>query len=352
MLFCYILDMTHSDIILGIESSCDETSVAVLKNGSIFSNIVSSQYVHQRYGGVVPELASRAHQKLIIPVVEEALQKAGVAKEDLSAVAAAHGPGLMGSLLVGLNFSKAFAFGLGIPFIAVNHMEAHIYSNFVEEPHPVFPFLSLTVSGGHTQLILARDDFNFLLLGETRDDAAGEAFDKVAKMLGLGYPGGPVIDTLASEGNPDAIRFPRTLLPDDPFGFSFSGIKTAVLYYLRDEGLLTETPTAVTMTHQRLADIAASFQLSVVDVLVRKTIDAARAYGVREIGVAGGVSANSGLRTAMKKAADENQMRLHIPRIEYCTDNGAMIAVAGYRRYLKKSFSPLSTTAVANLDIA
>ncbi len=336
--------MSTRTTILGIETSCDETSAAVVRDGELLSNVVSSQFVHEQYGGVVPELASRAHQKLMIPIVREALAKAKVPQAELSAVAGVIGPGLMGSLLVGLNFGKSFACGLGIPFIGVNHMEAHIYSNFIEKPFPLFPFVCLTVSGGHTQLVLMRDDFQYELIGQTRDDAAGEAFDKVAKMLGLGYPGGPKVDALAREGKADAINFPRSFLDADPFGFSFSGIKTSVLYYLRDNH-------SGGISHRQLADICASFQASVVDVLVTKTIAAARECCVTDIAMAGGVSANSALRRSMSAAASDAHLRLFIPKTEYCTDNGAMIAAVGYRKFLRKSFSPYSESAVASLEL-
>lgn len=336
----------HSITILGIESSCDETSVAVIRDGKLLSNIISSQLVHEQYGGVVPELASRAHQRLIVPIVNEALAKAEVRQEELSAVAVAVGPGLMGSLLVGVNFAKAFAYGLGIPFIAVNHMEAHIYSNFIEDPVPQFPFINLTVSGGHTQLVLLKDDFSYEIVGETKDDAAGEAFDKVAKMLRLGYPGGPQVDRLAKSGNKEAIKFPRPYASEHDLNFSFSGIKTSVLYYLRDNELRDTT-----IPEPLLADICASFQASVIDVLVQKTIRAAKHYQVKDISVAGGVSANSSLRFEMKNAAELNNFRFFIPKFEYCTDNGAMIAEVGYRKYLKGMFSPINATAIANLEL-
>jgi N6-L-threonylcarbamoyladenine synthase len=336
----------QSITILGIETSCDETSAAVIRDGTLHSNIISSQFIHQQYGGVVPELASRAHQRLIVSVVQEALAAASVHTEDLSAVAAATGPGLMGSLLVGVNFSKALAYGLGIPFIGVNHMEAHIYSNFIEEPVPDFPFMNLTVSGGHTQLVLVNNEFDYTIIGETKDDAAGEAFDKVAKMLRLDYPGGPQIDRWAQRGNPDAIKFPRPYASDDDHDFSFSGIKTSVLYYLRDRQLRdTIIPDPL------LADICAGFQESVVDVLVLKTIRAAHQWNIRHIAVAGGVSANSRLRFKMKHAADAAGCSLFIPRLEYCTDNGAMIAEVGYRKYRRQIFSPLTVTATANLAL-
>ncbi len=349
--------MENSVTILGIETSCDETSVALMRGGVLLSNIVSSQYIHEQYGGVVPELASRAHQKLIIPVVREALHRSGVHQNEITAVAAAFGPGLMGSLLVGVNFGKTFAFGLGVPFIGVNHMEAHIYSNFIDEPKPNFPLLCLTVSGGHTQLVLMRNDFDYVIVGETRDDAAGEAFDKVAKMLGLGYPGGPKIGGLAKRGNPSAIDFPRSFLNEDRFGFSFSGIKTSVLYYLRDRHLQIAGKTfddgvpLMPIDDVLLANICASFQSAVVDVLVTKTIDAAKYFGVQDVAVAGGVSANSALRSAMTSAVKKECLRLFIPQIQYCTDNGAMIAEVGYRKFLRGSFSAFNLSAVANADV-
>ncbi len=343
-LFLYLL-MQNEIVILGIETSCDETSAAVIRGGELLSNVISSQVIHSQYGGVVPELASRAHQKLIVPVVNEALQDAGIKKDDLSAVAVAVGPGLMGSLLVGVNFGKSFSYGLDVPFIAVNHMEAHIYSNFIDDPKPKFPFINLTVSGGHTQLVLVKDEFDYTIVGETRDDAAGEAFDKVAKMLGLGYPGGPQIDKYAQRGNPKAIPFPRPYAKDD-FEFSFSGIKTSVLYYLRDHHL-----RGMHIPENLLADICASFQSAVVEVLVQKTINAAKHFGVNDIAMAGGVSANRGLRTLMEKDAKENSFNVFIPKFEYCTDNGAMIAEVGYRKFRKQIFSPLNITATANLEL-
>jgi N6-L-threonylcarbamoyladenine synthase len=342
--------MRERTIILGIETSCDETSAAVMADGVLLSNIISSQIVHHQYGGVVPELASRAHQRYIIPIVDEALQKAGVRKTELSAVSVAMGPGLMGALLVGVNFGKALAYGLGIPFIGVNHMEAHIYSNFIEPPVPQFPCLNLTVSGGHTQLVLMRDDFSYELIGETRDDAAGEAFDKVAKMIGLGYPGGPRIDALAKEGNPAAIKFPRTMLADDEFAFSFSGIKTAVLYYLRDHHLQPVNGQCV-IPQPHLGDLCASFQASVIDVLVQKTMNAAKKFRVTQIAVGGGVSANSSLRARMREAAAHARCEIYFPKIEYCTDNAAMTAAVGYRKHLRGISSPLSSSAMSNLDI-
>lgn len=335
-----------SSTILGIETSCDETSAAVIRDGKLLSNIISSQLVHKEYGGIVPELASRAHQKYIIPIVHEALEKASVHKEDLSAIAVAVGPGLMGSLLVGVNFGKALAYGLGIPFIAVNHMEAHIYSNFIEDPTPGFPFMNLTVSGGHTQLVLVKDEFDYHIVGETKDDAAGEAFDKVGKMLNLDYPGGPQIDRWAKKGDPDAIKFPPPYATTDDFDFSFSGIKTSVLYYLRDNKLRDAV-----IPDKIISDICAGFQEAVVDVLVKKTIRAAQQWKCAHIAVAGGVSANSRLRTKMNSAAIEHGFTLFIPHLEYCTDNGAMIAEVGYRKFERQKFSPMNITATANLSL-
>ena len=336
--------------ILGIETSCDETSAAVLRDGKMLANIISSQMVHRKYGGVVPELASRAHQQLIVPVVTEALNRAGVSKQELDAVAVTYGPGLMGALLVGLNFAKALAYGLQIPLIGVNHMQAHIYSNFIEDPKPQYPFLCLIVSGGHTQLVLVRAPLQHELLGETLDDAAGEAYDKVAKMLGLGFPGGPIVDKLAQEGNPVAIRFPRSLLDNASFDFSFSGIKTAVLYWLRDNGFV-RSDLKPRFSDRNLKDICASFQAAVVDVLIQKTLRAAAKHGVKELAVAGGVSANSELRRRLREHADRSGYRVYFPALEFCTDNAAMIAMVGSMKLHTGEVSDLSLTAVANLSL-
>jgi N6-L-threonylcarbamoyladenine synthase len=330
--------------ILGIETSCDETSAAVVRDGKVCSNIISSQYVHRKYGGVVPELASRAHQRLILQVVEEALRAADCPKDELDAVASTYGPGLVGALLVGLNFGKAMAYGLGIPFVGVNHMEGHLYSVLLHDPAPAFPFVSLIVSGGHTMLVHVEGPFRQHVMGQTRDDAAGEAFDKVAKMLGLGYPGGPRVDALAARGNPRAIQFPRSYLDPRTFDFSFSGIKTAVLYHLRKHG----TPG----DEQSLADLCASFQQSVIDVLVRKTMQAAESTGVKDITISGGVSANSGLRNALANVCTQRGLRLFTPRLEYCMDNGAMIAYVGWMKRVAGIASPLDLTAVAGLELA
>ncbi len=354
--------------ILGIETSCDETSAAVICDGKLLSNVTVAQFFHSKYGGVVPELASRAHQKLIVPIVDEALVKAGVRKQQLDAVAAVYGPGLIGSILIGLSFGKSMALGLGVPFVGVNHMEAHVLSNLIEGPKPSFPFVNLTVSGGHTQLVLvdqparrvesstgglpagqaglAGKPFEYRILGETMDDAAGEAFDKVAKMLGIGYPGGPEIDRLAQTGNSKYVDFPRPYLAENSLEFSFSGLKTSVLYYLRRTGFdKTKADEKV------VADIAASFQAAVVDVLIHKLLLAATKFGVRDIAVAGGVAANSELRRRLKKTSEDKGLRLFIPKFEYCTDNGAMIAMVGYMKTKQGVVSSLELTAEPNLQL-
>jgi N6-L-threonylcarbamoyladenine synthase len=333
-------------IVLGIETSCDETSAAVVRDGQLLSNATVVQFFHSEHGGVVPELASRAHQKLIVPIVEEALQKSSVNKNNLDAIAAVHGPGLIGSILVGLSFGKAMAMGLGIPFIGVNHMEAHIFSNMIDEPKPSFPFVNLTVSGGHTQLVLVNDFFQYELLGETMDDAAGEAFDKVAKMLGIGYPGGPLLDKLAVKGNAKAVNFPRPYLAEGSHQFSFSGLKTSVLYHLRKIGF-----DKTKASEQSVADICASFQAAVVDVLIDKLISAAKKFKVNDIAVCGGVSANSELRRRLDAEAKINHLRLFIPKMDFCTDNGAMVAIAGYERLRNGFISNLELTAEPNLQL-
>ncbi len=336
-------------VVLGIETSCDETSAAVVVDGTVKSNVISSQLIHSQYGGVVPELASRAHQRLITAVVDRALGDAGVTRESLTGIAATYGPGLVGALLVGLNFGKALAYGLGIPFVGVNHMEGHLYSNFLADPNPSYPFLSLIVSGGHTMLVSVDGPFHHRLLGQTRDDAAGEAFDKVAKMLGLGYPGGPAIDRNARTGNPDAVRFPRAYLTG--YEFSFSGIKTSVLYYLRQQGYLHETGGRAMVPTDRIPDICAGFQAAVVDVLVRKTMSAADELGVNDVTLAGGVSANSLLRDRMTAESRRTGRRLFMPRMEYCMDNGAMIAYVGWLRFKLGTSSDIELPAVANLEL-
>ena len=306
--------------ILGLETSCDETSAAVLINGKVASNIISSQLAHHAFGGVVPELASREHERLIITVVQQALEKSNIQKSQLDFIAATAGPGLIGALLVGLNFAQAFAFALHKPFVPINHIEAHIFSTFIEEPYPSFPFLSLTVSGGHTLLAIVQDDLSYRVIGRTIDDAAGEAFDKTGKMLGLPYPAGPEMDRLAKNGDPNFHKFPQALTKgyDENFDFSFSGLKTSVQTYLSNQ-----TDNFI-QTH--LADICASIQEAITSVLVTKTIQAAQKYGIETISVAGGVSANSELRRKFERACAEKGFALHIPKPIYSTDNAAMIA--------------------------
>jgi N6-L-threonylcarbamoyladenine synthase len=335
--------------ILGIDTSCDDTSASVVENGRrILSNVVSSQSdIHTRYGGIVPELASRRHIEMIIPVVDEAVKKAGVRFSDLSAVAVCKGPGLVGSLLIGCSFAKAFCYSRHIPLVAVNHLEGHLLSVFLESASPEFPFLSLIVSGGHTSLHIAEDFGRYAELGRTRDDAAGEAYDKVSKLLGLGYPGGPVIDKLAEKGDPKAIDFPRAYLPES-FDFSFSGLKTAVLQFLRREHLL-EKP--LTPDSHILHDIAASFQAAVVDVLVRKTEWAVKKKWLRRVTLSGGVSANSGLRKKMLEMGKEKDIEVFVPSVSLCTDNAAMIAAAGHHHFLKKDFAGLDLNPAAYLSL-
>ncbi|MEM8966762.1 MAG: tRNA (adenosine(37)-N6)-threonylcarbamoyltransferase complex transferase subunit TsaD [Bacteroidota bacterium] len=314
-------------VILAVESSCDETSAAISKNGRVLSNIVATQAVHENYGGVVPELASRAHQQNIVPVVHQALREANITKTMLNAVAYTQGPGLLGALLVGSSFVKSLSWGLNIPLISVNHMQAHILAHFIDEPRPKFPFLCLTVSGGHTQLVVVHDYLDMEIIGETLDDAVGEAFDKIAKLLGLPYPGGPYLDKLASQGNPSRFPFPISSMP--ALDFSFSGVKTAVLYFLR--GQLKQHESFI---EENLIDLCASVQATLISMLLEKLEIAAHQIGVREIAIAGGVSANSGLRSQLEKLAQTNQWNVYIPKIEYCTDNAAMIAIAAHYQYL------------------
>ena len=320
----------NTTTILAIESSCDDTSAAVVRDGVVLSNCIANQEVHRQYGGVVPEVASRAHQANIIPVVDLALKKAGVTKEEVNAVAFTRGPGLMGSLLVGTSFAKAFALSRALPLIEVNHLQAHVLAHFAENPKPQFPFLCLTVSGGHTQIVLVRDFLDMEIIGETLDDAAGEAFDKSGKLLGLGYPAGPVIDKLAREGQP-RFPFPEPSVPG--LNFSFSGLKTSILYFLKKE--VGENPDFI---EQNLADLCASIQTSIVTILLKKLRKAARQTGIREIAIAGGVSANSGLRTALEDMGKKEGWATYIPAFQYCTDNAGMIGVAGYYKYLAGGF--------------
>ena len=318
-------------IILGIESSCDDTSAAICVNGDIVSNVVATQAIHEKYGGVVPELASRAHQQNIIPAVEQALSLAKIRKNEVSAIAFTRGPGLLGSLLVGTSFAKGFALAAGIPLIEVNHMQAHILAHFIDEPRPIFPFICLTVSGGHTQIVLVKDYFEMEIIGETMDDAAGEAFDKTAKILGLPYPGGPLVDKYAQTGNPNAFRFPEPQIPG--YDFSFSGLKTSILYFIRDH--VKSDPDFV---QKNLEDICASVQDRIISILLNKVRKAAKAYGIDQIAIAGGVSANSGLRQALELAAEKYNWKVFIPQFQYCTDNAGMIAMAGYYKYLAQDF--------------
>lgn len=318
--------------ILAIESSCDDTAAAVLQNGDILSNIVAGQKVHEQYGGVVPELASRAHQQHIVPVVDVALQKAGIRKEDLSAIAFTSGPGLIGSLMVGTSFAKSMAMALDIPLIGINHMQAHVLAHFIDNPMPAFPFICLTVSGGHTMITVMHDHFNGEVIGHTNDDAAGEAFDKAAKILGLPYPGGPLIDKNAVNGNPLAFRFPSPNIPE--LNYSFSGLKTAYLYFVQNH--VKDNPDFV---NEHLADICASIQYSIISHLMKKLVLASEQTGIRQIAIAGGVSANSGLRKAIHAEGAKRNWQVFIPDFQYCTDNAAMIAIAGYHKYLKGDFS-------------
>lgn len=328
--------------ILAIESSCDETSASVISNGKVLNNIIASQNVHQKYGGVVPELASRAHQRQIVDVVDEAMRTASVKVDDLNAVAFTRGPGLMGALLVGSSFAKGLAWSKGIPLIAVDHMQAHILAHFIEEPTPSFPFLCLTVSGGHTQLVVVKDHLDMEIIGETQDDAAGEAFDKAAKILGLPYPGGPLVDKFAREGNPRRFAFPDTDMPG--LDFSFSGIKTAFLYFVRDHREKDEG-----FVEKNLADICASLQSKLVDMLMNRLEQAAVQTGIRDIALAGGVSANSFLRRTLAERGEKKGWRTFIPRLEYCTDNAAMIAMTAHFKYLKGDFAPPETAPIPNL---
>lgn len=327
----------NMSIILAIESSCDDTSAAVLRDNRVLSNVIASQKVHEQYGGVVPELASRAHQQNIIPVVDAAIHQAGIAKEDIDAVGFTRGPGLLGSLLVGVSFAKSFATALNIPLIEVNHLQAHVLSHFIDrgEPMPQFPFICLLVSGGHTQILLLKDHFDIECLGTTIDDAAGEAIDKAAKIMDLGYPGGPVIDRLAKEGNPDAYRFATPHI--DGYNYSFSGIKTSFLYFLRDK--LKEDPDFI---EKHKADLCASIQKTIVGFLLKKAERAALDRHVRQVAIAGGVSANSYLRSELQRVCDKHHWQAFIPPFAFCTDNAAMVGIASYYKYLRGDFADIS----------
>ena len=318
-------------VILGIESSCDETSASICADGVILSNVIANQTIHEAYGGVVPELASRVHQQNIVPAVHQSLLNAKIDKNDIDAVAFTRGPGLLGSLLVGVSFAKAFALARNLPLIEVNHMQAHVLAHFIDDPKPSFPFLCLTVSGGHTQIVLVKDYFDMEVVGQTTDDAAGEALDKTSKILGLPYPGGPLIDKYARLGNPDAYQFPEPQIPG--LNFSFSGLKTAILYFIRDNVKLNPN-----FVQDNMADICASVEKRVVTILLNKLKKAAQQYNIKDIALAGGVSANTGLRQALKQMGDEMGWNTFIPQFQYCTDNAAMIAIAGYHKYLKGEF--------------
>lgn len=318
-------------VILAIESSCDETSVAICNNGKITANVIANQTIHENYGGVIPELASRVHQQNIVPAVQQALAIAKVNKNELNAIAFTRGPGLLGALLVGVSFAKSFALALNLPLIAVNHMQAHILAHFIDEPKPKFPFLCLTVSGGHTQIVLVKDYFDMEIIGETLDDAAGEAFDKTAKILNLPYPGGPLIDKNAKEGNPLAFKFPVPQIQG--LDYSFSGFKTAILYFIKDKQKENSL-----FVEENLADICASVQHSIINILLNKLKKAAKELNITEIAIAGGVSANSGLRNALLDMRESAGWNVYIPAFEYCTDNAAMIAIAGYHKFLAQEF--------------
>ena len=361
------MDAVKPIIILGIESSCDETSAAVIKDCKVLANLIANQKIHELYGGVVPELASRAHQKNIVPVVDQALKDAGIKKSELSAIAFTRGPGLIGSLLVGASFAKAMALALKIPLIEVNHMQAHVLAHFISHPtlalpkgegnHTLssppsgeiregvaFPFLCLTVSGGHTQIVLVRDYLQMEVIGETIDDAAGEAFDKAAKIIGLPYPGGPLIDKYAQEGNPTAFKFAEPNIPG--LDFSFSGLKTSVLYFIRDKEKLHKN-----FIKENLNDVCASVQHTIVKILLAKLNAASKRTGIKEIAIAGGVSANSGLRNAITDTGKTLGWKTYVPPFEYCTDNAAMIAISGHFKYLKGEFAEQRVTASARYQI-
>ena len=333
--------------ILAIESSCDDTSAAVLCNRSKLSNVVASQKVHEAYGGIVPELASRAHQQNIVPVVHQALAIANIDKKQLSAIAFTRGPGLLGSLLVGTSFAKSLSLGLGIPLIEVNHMQAHIMAHFIEEDEmkaPQFPFLALTISGGHTQIVLVKDYLQMEVLGETLDDAVGEAFDKSAKILGLPYPGGPLIDAHAKKGNPKAFKFPKPKVAG--LNFSFSGLKTSILYFVQAE--VSKDPDFV---NKNMDDICASIQYTITEILMDKLRKAAEQTGIDHIAIGGGVSANSSIRSAISKAEENYGWTTYIPKFEYCTDNAAMIGIVGYYKFMQSAYTSLDISATARYGI-
>ena len=333
--------------ILGIESSCDDTAAAILCNGKVLSNVVANQAIHEKYGGVVPELASRAHQQNIVPVVDQAIEQAGISLSDLNAVAFTKGPGLMGSLLVGTSFAKSLAYGLNIPLIDVNHMQAHILAHFIEKEgseKPEFPFLAMTISGGHTQIVRVDTHFKMTVIGETIDDAVGEAFDKSGKILGLGYPAGPEIDKRAKLGNPKAFKFTKPKVAG--LNFSFSGLKTAILYFVQKQ--LKENPQFI---EENLNDICASIQYTIVQILMDKLKVAVKETGIKRIAIGGGVSANSGVRDALKEVETRHGWNTFIPAFEFTTDNAAMIAIVGHLKYLEKNYADQTVMATARLKL-
>ncbi|MDB9732679.1 tRNA (adenosine(37)-N6)-threonylcarbamoyltransferase complex transferase subunit TsaD [Polaribacter sp.] len=338
--------MKKTIYILGIESSCDDTSASVICDGKVLSNVVANQEVHSKYGGVVPELASRAHQQNIVPVVQQALEQANITKDKLTAIAFTRGPGLMGSLLVGTSFAKSLALGLEIPLLDVNHMQAHILAHFIEEDSkiPSFPFICLTISGGHTQIVKVTDHFKMEILGETIDDAVGEAFDKSAKILGLPYPGGPLINKHAKLGNPKAFPFTKPKVGD--LDFSFSGLKTGILYFIQKQQRINSN-----FIEENLNDICASIQYTIVEILMEKLKNAVKHTNIKHIAIAGGVSANSEIRARLKLAEKHFGWTTYIPKFEYTTDNAAMIAITGYLKYLNKEYADVSVTAKARLKV-
>ncbi|WP_435625383.1 tRNA (adenosine(37)-N6)-threonylcarbamoyltransferase complex transferase subunit TsaD [Flagellimonas sp.] len=338
---------TKKNYILAIESSCDDTSAAVLCNTKVLSNVVATQEIHKQYGGVVPELASRAHQQNIVPVVHQALAKANIDKKQLSAIAFTRGPGLMGSLLVGTSFAKSLALALDIPLIEVNHMEAHILAHFIEDEEmsaPPFPFLALTISGGHTQIVKVNHYFDMEVLGETLDDAVGEAFDKSAKLMGLPYPGGPLVDKHARQGNPEAFPFPKPKV--EGMNFSFSGLKTSILYFLKKR-----TKTDSDFIKNNIDDICASVQHTILEILMDKLILAAKETGIKHIAIGGGVAANSGIRQRLQDARETMGWTTYIPKFQYCTDNAGMIGIVGYLKFLENQFTDQSIAARARYAI-
>ena len=333
-------------IILGIESSCDDTSAAIIKNSTILSNVIAGQAIHEKYGGVVPELASRAHQQNIIPVVDAAIKQAGISADDIDAIAFTRGPGLLGSLIVGTSFAKAFAMAKNIPLIDVNHMHGHVLAHFIDQENqskPQFPFLCLTVSGGHTQIVLVKNHLEMEIIGTTIDDAAGEAFDKTAKILGLPYPGGPLIDKYAQLGNENRFEFAKPNMPN--YDFSFSGLKTSILYFLQKQ-----TKIQADFMETELNDICASVQKSILDILFVKLLKASQDLNIKQIAIAGGVSANSGLRKKLQEIGKINGWDVYIPKFEFCTDNAAMIAMTGYFMYQEKMFTDQSVSAQARME--